>query len=86
MVELSTTAAREDFSEVINRAAYGKERVVLTRRGKKLVAVIPVEDLEKLEALEDELDIAAAEKAEKRAKAKGEKPVAWAKAKKALGL
>ncbi|MGQ0504657.1 MAG: type II toxin-antitoxin system Phd/YefM family antitoxin [Myxococcaceae bacterium] len=85
MSEVSTSDAREDFSEVINRAAYGKERVVLTRRGKKLVAVIPVEDLETLEALEDQLDVAAAQKAEKRAKAKGEKPVAWDKAKKALG-
>ena len=31
--KISTVDARNSFSEVINRAAYGKERVVLTRRG-----------------------------------------------------
>ena len=55
---LSTTVARDSFSEVINRAAYGKERVVLTRRGKPLVAVVPIEDVELLERLEDEYDSA----------------------------
>ena len=55
---LSTTLARESFSEVVNRAAYGKERVVLTRRGKRLVAVVPIEDVELLERLEDEYDSA----------------------------
>jgi prevent-host-death family protein len=49
---LSTTVARDSFTEVINRAAYGKERVVLTRRGKPLVAV------ELLERLEDKRDAA----------------------------
>ena len=56
---LSTTAARDSFAEVVNRAAYGKERVVLTRRGKPLVAVVPIEDVELLEGLEDELELGA---------------------------
>jgi prevent-host-death family protein len=86
MSEISASEARQDFSDIINRAAFGKERVVLTRRGRKLVAVIPVEDLEALESLEAKLDVLAAVRAEKRAKAKGEKPVPWEKAKKALGL
>lgn len=37
--------------------------MVLTRRGKQLVAVIPVEDLELLTKLEDRRDLAAARKA-----------------------
>ncbi len=86
MSEMSTSEARQDFSEVINRAAYGKERVVLTRRGKKLVAVIPVEDLEALEQLEDREDVLAAERELKRMKAKRQKPIPLAKAKKILGL
>jgi prevent-host-death family protein len=53
---LSTGAARDKFAEVLNRAAFGKERVVLTRRGKPLVAVVPIEDVELLEALEDRAD------------------------------
>ena len=47
---------RENLSEVINRAAYGQERIVVTRHGKALVAIMPVADLEELERLEDEID------------------------------
>ncbi len=53
---ISTTAARDRFADILNRAAYGKERVVLTRRGRPLVAVVPIEDVARLEALEDERD------------------------------
>ncbi len=52
--------AREKFAEVTNRVAYGKERVVLTRHGRRVVAVIPASDLELLEALEDSIDLAEA--------------------------
>ena len=45
MLEMSTVEARENFSEMINQAAYGNQRVVLTRRGKPLVAVISLQDL-----------------------------------------
>ncbi len=60
MTSLSTAEARGRFADVINRAAYGKERVVLTRRGQELVAVIPIEDLQFLQEMEDRLDIEAA--------------------------
>ncbi len=39
----TTVEARKQISEVINRAAYGKEGVILTRRGKPVVAVVPIE-------------------------------------------
>ncbi|MFZ0943443.1 MAG: type II toxin-antitoxin system Phd/YefM family antitoxin [Syntrophobacteraceae bacterium] len=58
----TTVEARKQISEVINRAAYGKERVILTRRGKPVVAVVPIEDVETLEALEDRFDIEEAHK------------------------
>jgi prevent-host-death family protein len=63
MSKISTVEAREQFSDVVNRAAYGKERVVLTRRGKDLAAVVPIEDMRLLEALEDQLDSEAAKEA-----------------------
>lgn len=47
---------RENLAEVLNRAAYGQERIVVTRHGKALVAVVPIADLEELERLEDEID------------------------------
>ncbi len=57
MTKVSSVEAREQFSDVINRAAYGKERVVLTRRGKDLVGVVPIEDVRMLEALEERMEL-----------------------------
>ncbi len=50
MANLSTVEARSQFADLINRVAYGKERVILTRRGKALVAVVPIEQMQILEA------------------------------------
>jgi len=55
---ISISDAREDFAELVNRVAYGHERLRLVRRGRDLAAVVPTEDLELLEALDDELDLA----------------------------
>lgn len=68
---LTTTEARDQFSEAINRAAYGKERVILTRRGKLLVAVIPIEDVRLLEAIEDQRDLELAKQAREEIKREG---------------
>lgn len=57
MRHVSTLDARNHFAEIINRTAYGKERVVLTRRGKDLVALVPLEDMEILEKVEDLYDL-----------------------------
>ena len=48
MLKMTTVEARENFSDLINKAAYGNERVILTRRGKALAAVIPLNDLDSL--------------------------------------
>ncbi len=84
MITLSTVEARENFSDLLNRSAYGKERVVLTRRGKGVVAVVPIEDLNLLEALEDRLDLEDIEKA--LADPENKKAIPWEKVKKDLGL
>jgi prevent-host-death family protein len=53
MVEFSVSEAKSAFSEVLNRAAYGRERIVILSRGKPKAAVVSIEDLELLEELED---------------------------------
>lgn len=63
MAKTSTLEANEAFADVLKRASSCKERVILTRRGKKLAAVIPVEDLELLEELEDRMDVESAKAA-----------------------
>lgn len=55
MLKMSTVEARENFSEMINQAAYGNQRVVLTRRGKPLVAVVSLHDLQGIN-LEDTVE------------------------------
>jgi prevent-host-death family protein len=84
MSRINATEARENLAEVINRVAYGKDRVLITRRGKDLVAVVPIEDLELIEQLENEIDVREAKKALADARKRGTIP--WAEAKKDLGL
>ena len=57
MSERSISEARESFSTTINRVAFGGERVVLTRHGRRVAAVVPIADLELIETLEDARDI-----------------------------
>ena len=57
MSERRISEVRESFSTTVNRVAFGHERVVLTRYGRRVAAVVPVEDLELLEALEDVRDL-----------------------------
>ncbi|TWV46064.1 type II toxin-antitoxin system Phd/YefM family antitoxin [Streptomyces misionensis] len=50
--EIPVTQARAELADLINRVVYGGERVVVTRHGKPLVALVSAADLERLDALE----------------------------------
>ncbi|GAA2812810.1 type II toxin-antitoxin system Phd/YefM family antitoxin [Streptomyces showdoensis] len=50
--EIPVTQARAELADLINRVVYGNERVVVTRHGKPLVALVSAADLELLEAAE----------------------------------
>ena len=54
---VSAVQVRKRLAEVIDRAAFGKERVILARRGKAVAAIVSLEDVELLEALEDKMDL-----------------------------
>ena len=79
MTRLNVSRAREAFPELVNRAAYGKERTIVSRRGKDLAAVIPMDDLHLLERLSreemDRLDLEDARAALKEAEEKGTIPL-----------
>ncbi len=80
---LSISEARDDFAELVNRVAYGRERVRLARRGRDVAVLVPMEDLRLLEALEDELDLAAAREA--LADPENAAPVAWKQVRARMG-
>ncbi|MEV0173863.1 type II toxin-antitoxin system Phd/YefM family antitoxin [Streptomyces sp. NPDC050803] len=54
--EIPVTQARAELADLINRVVYGGERVVVTRHGKPLVALVSAADLERLEQLPDPAD------------------------------
>jgi prevent-host-death family protein len=81
MTTIPAVKARAKFSDLITKAAFEKERIVLTRNGKELAAVVPIEDILLLEELENKADLRAARKA---LREKGSVP--WEKVKAKLGL
>jgi prevent-host-death family protein len=53
-VTISLTEVKKSLGEVVNRAAYGGERIVLVSRGKPKAALVSIKDLELLESLVSE--------------------------------
>jgi prevent-host-death family protein len=49
MSTISSAELRERLADVLDRVAFGKERLVVTRRGRRIAAVVPIEDVEALE-------------------------------------
>jgi len=82
MNRVPVSRVREKFSEILNEVAFHHQRIRIQRNGKDIVAVVSVEDLEMIEALEDRADLAAMKKA---LAEKGDR-VPWAKVKAELGL
>lgn len=63
MTTLSMTDARLEFTELANQVMFNRERVCISKNNKPAFALVPIEDLETLEALEDKIDIQEALKA-----------------------
>lgn len=55
MKSISVTQARKDLGDIFGVVNYQKERILLTNHNKR-VAIVPYEDLERLEALDDAED------------------------------
>ncbi|MFE1261366.1 type II toxin-antitoxin system Phd/YefM family antitoxin [Streptomyces albogriseolus] len=51
--EIPVTQARAELADLINRVVYGGERVVVTRHGKPLVALVSADDLRRLDEPKD---------------------------------
>lgn len=82
MKRLSTSELRKDVSDAISRVAYSGERIVLQRHHKDVAAIVPLDDLARLRAFEDEAD----RRAVARSKKHRGKNVSWEDLKKESGL
>ncbi len=49
----SLTEARAKFSEIMNRVIYKNEKIILSRRGRKVAVILPFEDFSRI--MDDEL-------------------------------
>lgn len=79
---VSVSEARDDFAELVNRAAYKHERVLIARRGRPIAAIVSIADVKFLERVEDEYDLQAAQDAID----EGGEPIPWAQVRAELGL
>lgn len=71
IILMNTIEAKEQFTDLINRVVHSKERVILTRRGKEIAAIVPLEDLKALQLTQDKHDLHAAIDALKEARSIG---------------
>lgn len=64
-MNLNISEIRKNLAGTLKLVAHDGERIILRRRGKGVAALVPIEDLEFLQELEDKADLAAARKARK---------------------
>jgi prevent-host-death family protein len=85
--ELSVSEARERLAAIIDQVRADHKPVYLTRRGRRVAAVIDADDLDRiLDLAEDMADIREAEQAREQMTASGQTPIPWVEVKAELGL
>lgn len=65
MSAIAVSQAKNEMKDLVNKVAYAKERICITSYGKPVAYMMPIEDVEALEAYEDEEDIRDADAAHK---------------------
>jgi len=85
-MQIGVAEIRNNLADTLNRVAYAGERVILERRGIGVAAIVSMEDLALLEALEDREDVRAARRALAELKRKGGKTVPLEEIRKRLGM
>ncbi len=83
---LPCAEAQENIDELLKRAAKHKERLTLTKRGRPVAALVPIEDLRFIEAIEDQLDADEFKRAKEEFERGGEATIPWGKTKAEFGL
>ena len=63
MTTMTFVQARNGLAEAFNRVCYGGERILITRRGKPMAALVAADELDVLQRIEDAEDWRDARKA-----------------------
>lgn len=53
---VNSADARKSFSNLLNESGFGGRRIIVTRKGKAVAAVVPIEDLDAIQAMEERKD------------------------------
>jgi prevent-host-death family protein len=86
-VEKSVSDARRELASVIEAVRATREPVWISRRGRRVAAVVDADQLERLQELaEDMTDILDAEAARAEMRETNDEPVPWQQVKADLGL
>jgi prevent-host-death family protein len=84
---VSVSEARGQLASLIERVQSDRQPVYLSRRGRRVAALVDSEDLDRLvELAEDMADIRAAEEAREEMRRTGSEPIPWDEVKADLGL
>ena len=75
MATVTVADAKNHFSDLLRRAEYGGERVIVERHGKPVAVIVSTDDLKRLESLEDVADVRDADRAVKEAATHGTIPL-----------
>lgn len=86
MSEMTVSDARARLADVVDTARVEHNPVYLTRRGRRVAAVIDAEDLERLIAAVEDLDDIEAAAAARAELDEGETAIPWEQVKADLGL
>jgi prevent-host-death family protein len=87
MSEMSLSEARARLADVVDQARIDRDPVYLTRRGRRVAAVVDAGQLEQLiEAAEDLADLQAAAAARAEMRETGVAPIPWEQVKADLGM
>lgn len=84
--DVPITDARDRLADVVNQAAYSGQVTYLTRRGRRLAAIVSVETAEAAERWEDEQLARMADEALAEMSRRGETPVPLGQVRAEFGL
>lgn len=86
-VPVNVSEARDQLAAIIDRAQLEHEPVYLSRRGRRVAAVIDADDLDRLiDLAEDMADIRAADESREEMRLTQQEPIPWDEVKADLGL